>query len=942
MLRVIKPIIRVIPSKANIIYQLRAFSESPDNDAKLRADIKMLGQMIGHKIKSEDPAAYESVEKLRFLGREWRAKPTTVESETAFKEMVDHVRSLDNNKLFLIARTFAHFLAMSNRAENHHRIRRRFENIKAANSSCGISSSFDSCGTIFDRLVKQGVRPQDIINTLTKQKVEIVLTAHPTEVNRRTNLQKYQRVEDLLVRSDIQDRLIPYERKQIFDGLQREIASLWASDELMRAKPTPVDEAKMGLAIIENVLWKAVPQFYRKLDDTLFTRIGGNLPLDASPIKFASWMGGDRDGNPNVTPAITYKVSMLSRWTAAHLLKGDIQQLKSELSIQKAGEQLRNAVSPNSKEPYREVLQQLDRRLDSTLEWSSARAEGKVYMEPSDEDLKPLKHTSEILEPLKMLYNSLLETGHKEIADGSIKDTLRRLAAFGLALSPLDIRQESHKHSEALDAITRYLGVGSYLQWDEATRRNWLQVELNSKRSLLPKNVRLSDLGFSPTVLDTLGIFELAASIDQGSLGAYVISQCQYASDILAVALLQKDAGVSPMLRVVPLFETLDDLERSASTVEALFSIATYRGLIGGHQEIMVGYSDSAKDAGRLAASWALYKAQEAIANIGLKHDVKITFFHGKGGTVGRGGNPALYKAILAHPPHTINGRFRVTEQGEMITQNFGQITTAERTLDLFTAGVLAEQFEPRATPSKEWRECMERLSTTSCQEYRYYVREDPRFVPYFRTATPELELAGLNVGSRPAKRNPNGGVESLRAIPWIFSWTQTRLNLPTWLGVGSALSKELHNACPSQENVLRDMNTHWTWFRTMIDLIDLICVKSDARIAQNYDDELVHDASSKELGLELRRKLTETSKAVLELQGTKILQEQNPILLRSLAVRNPYVDPLNVIQAELLRRLRATGDCNITPLSVEEKRVVQDALLITINGVANGMRNSG
>jgi phosphoenolpyruvate carboxylase len=347
-----------------------------------------------------------------------------------------------------------------------------------------------------------------------------------------------------------------------------------------------------------------------------------------------------------------------------------------------------------------------------------------------------------------------------------------------------------------------------------------------------------------------------------------------------------------------------------------------------------VGYSDSAKDAGRLAASWAQYNAQVAMTEKAEKYNVEVTFFHGKGGTVGRGGNPAVFEAILAHPPGTVHGRFRVTEQGEMITQNLGQEAVAERTLDLFTGGVLTEGFTKRPEVKQEWREMMERMSIVSCDAYRSVVKGEPRFVPYFRTATPELELSGLNVGSRPAKRNPKGGVESLRAIPWVFAWTQTRLNLPTWLGVGEALSKELEE----HPETLKEMYAQWPWFRTLIDLLEMIIVKSDTAIAANYDKQLVTDPESVALGIELRAKLDETAKALLAVSGNPFLQSNNPLLLRSLSVRNPYVDPLNIIQAELLLRLRDEH----SNYSEEELTVMQDTLLITINGIANGMRNSG
>jgi phosphoenolpyruvate carboxylase len=382
---------------------------------------------------------------------------------------------------------------------------------------------------------------------------------------------------------------------------------------------------------------------------------------------------------------------------------------------------------------------------------------------------------------------------------------------------------------------------------------------------------------------------------------------------------------------------------------------------------IFVVFVVNSQDAGRLAASWAQYNAQERMVEVAAAAGVELTFFHGKGGTVGRGGNPALFEAILAHPPNTINGRFRVTEQGEMITQNLGEEAVAERTLDLFTAGVLAERFAARPEVKPQWREAMQRLSEVSCDAYRAVVRGEPRFVPYFRAATPELQLGGLNVGSRPSKRNPQGGVESLRAIPWVFAWTQTRLNLPTWLGVGEALGQELQR----DPQLVHEMYREWPWFRSVIDLLEMILVKSDAVIAANYDAQLVSDADSLALGRELRAKMQRTTEALLVVSGNASLQAHNSLLRNSLAVRNPYVDPLNVIQAELLCRLpEHGGPGNMVPAaatgaatgadagagagvgaaavsvprqySEEEIALMRDALLITINGIANGMRNSG
>jgi phosphoenolpyruvate carboxylase len=910
------------------------------SEGKLRDDVRMLGQILGDEIRrKEHPLVFESVETLRVYGREWRT-PT---GEASFVKMIKHVEGLDNNTLLRVARGFTHFLTLSNSAENHHRIRRNHEKVFYSKDETALHHSGHSCGTVIKNLKGKGYSAQQVLDSLTQQSVEIVLTAHPTEVNRRSNLKKHEAIESLLCRHDHAETMTTYERNEVMLGLQREIASLWASDELKRSKPTPVDEAKAGLAVVESVLWTAVPQFLRRLSHDLYLHYGVHLPLAASPVIFSSWMGGDRDGNPNVTPRITREVIMTGRWSAALLFLQDVTKLQETLSLKAANPELLSIVGSNSQEPYRDLLRPLNERLRATVAWAHEAIGGPK----SNFQVAPLKHDSELLEPLLLIHKSLCDSGEEIIANGAVTDIIRRVHSFGLSLLPLDIRQESNKHSEALDAITKYLGIGSYLQWDESTRRNWIVRELGSRRPLIPRTTVVSS--FTDSVQDTLGIFEMIASVDSSnSLGAYVISQCTQVSDILAVSLLMQDAAMNHYnphykpLRVVPLFETLDDLQRSTTVMEQLFSIPQYRCQIHNKQEVMVGYSDSAKDAGRMSASWALYCAQEGMAAVASKHNVELTFFHGKGGTVGRGGNPALFRAILAHPPNTINGRFRITEQGEMITRNFGEIATALRTLDIMSAGVLAEKYEQRPLPSPKWREIMDEVSRESCEVYRRVVRVDPRFVPYFRLATPEQELGNLNVGSRPAKRNPTGGIESLRAIPWIFSWTQTRLNLPTWLGVGESL----WNQYKKNPNDLHEMHMNWPWFNTLIDLIDLICVKSEKRIAQYYDDQLLTDPELVQLGNELREKFDLTKEIILKISGSTELQQNNPILKRSLLVRNPYVDPLNIIQGEILRRMRAMNRKETTDgtgsVSEEEKKIMRDALLITINGIANGMRNSG
>jgi phosphoenolpyruvate carboxylase len=435
------------------------------------------------------------------------------------------------------------------------------------------------------------------------------------------------------------------------------------------------------------------------------------------------------------------------------------------------------------------------------------------------------------------------------------------------------------------------------------------------------------DLETSPEVREVLESFRVAALTPQESIGAYIISMTAQPSDVLAVELLQKEARISVPQRVVPLFETMRALEEAGAIIRNLLAIPWYRARCGGRQEVMVGYSDSAKDGGRLAASWQLYKAQEALVSACRDAGVELTLFHGRGGSVGRGGGPT-YLAIQSQPPGSVDARLRVTEQGEMIQAKFGLPGLAIRTLELYTTATLDATLAPPAPPEPAWRTRMDALGARARDAYRAVVYETPCFIDYFRTATPEMELEDLTIGSRPARRRAGGGVETLRAIPWVFAWTQTRLMLPSWLGVGEALTDAIENGSGGE---LRAMYGGWPFFRSTLDLIEMVLAKADARIAAHYEAVLV-PSDLHELGADLRRRLPMTSSAVLAVAGRRDLLDDNPVLRRSIDVRNPYVDPINLVQVELLRRLRKAG---------EEERL-RNAFLVTVNGVAAGMRNTG
>lgn len=664
-----------------------------------------------------------------------------------------------------------------------------------------------------------------------------------------------------------------------------------------------------------------------------------------------------------MTPEITFEVVLQQRLRAARLLTKDLYQLSSELAVSSRFSdemlQLSDSLSgniPHKLEKYRRVIHHLiqrlvktSRKVETELSKITSNEQSAVRFSAVDEqliagwqDVEPIEDESDLMKPLKIMYDSLYQTGFGLVADGLLSDIIRRIAVFGLNLVPLDIREESTKHTEALDAITRFLGIGSYKEWNEEARLNWLVAEISSNRPLIADR-DIENSAFDESVSKTIRVFKTAASLKPSALGAYVISQAQTASDVLAVMLLQKQYGMTAakgnMMRVVPLFETLNDLQNAPGVLKTLFSIPVYVGGIKGKQEVMVGYSDSAKDAGRLAACWALYNDQEEMAEVASKFGIELTFFHGKGGTVGRGGNPSVYRAIMSHPPNTINGRFRVTEQGEMIMQNFGTLFTAERTLDIYTAAVCGEAFMDRVTPKASWRQQMEKISEVSCADYRKLVREEPLFVPYFRQATPELELGALNIGSRPAKRKPKGGVESLRAIPWTFAWAQTRSHLSAWMGVGKGLT----TTDPNDAAIRREMYQKWPWFRENVDLISMVVSKTDFSINKNYDDQLVSD-ENKPMGELMRDKLVQTRQSILDVtESTDVSGIHINLQRASSQIRHPYIDPVNCVQAELLKRYRALeGKEKLTKDEKHQKQRLMDGLVLSINAISQGMKNSG
>jgi phosphoenolpyruvate carboxylase len=893
---------------------------SKDPHKPLRDDVRLLGELLGETLRRDEGIThFERVERVRALAKLTR----TGSGDDDFETLAAELGAMPVEAALPVARSFAHFLNLANIAEQHHRVRRRRE-IEREPGGRPQQASIEEA---LPRLMRAGVPGDALYDAICRLRIELVITAHPTEIMRRTLQHKYNRVADALAGRDRPD-LTPLERESLLQSMRREIAGAWHTEEVRRERPSPLDEVRSGMAVFEETIWNAVPEFCRSLDRTLRKATGRGLPVDVAPIRFGSWIGGDRDGNPSVTPDVTRRAALMSRWTALSLYAREIEALRFELSMTRASEELQ-ARAGGTYEPYRSVLRELQRRVEASL-----RIAGEELAGGSAPDQMALGDVEDLAEPLRLCDRSLRSVGNDLIADGRLADVLRRVAAFGLTLVRLDVRQEASRHTEAVDAIARHLGMGSYGSWPEERRVDFL---LN----LLTQNRRLPLEGLQPDarVGDVLDTFRMIAAIPRDSLGAYVITQAGRASDVLAVELLQREAGVRHPLRVVPLFETARDLRASADVMNGLLSIPWYRTRVmrdEGRQEVMVGYSDSAKEIGRLAATWELYKAQETIVAACGDHDVPITLFHGRGGSVGRGGGPT-YLAIQSQPPGSVDGTLRVTEQGEMIQAKFGLPGIAVRTLEVYTTATLEATLSKPRTVDAGWRAAMERVAAAARSGFRRTVYDDPRFLRYFSAATPEAELDALHIGSRPARRTADGGLQTLRAIPWQFAWTQTRLLLASWLGVDEMLGSTVSDA---DREVCRQMYREWPFFRSTIDLMEMALAKADAGIAAHYDRYLV-GPDLRDLGSELRARLTRAANTVVEITGHTRLLEENPVLRRSIDVRNPYVDPINIIQVELLRRLRQMG-----PRSTDsdDPDVVQlrRALLVTINGVAAGMRNTG
>ena len=738
----------------------------------LREDIRLLGTFLGRVIRDQEGLAfYKIVERLRLL-----SKNTLLDKNKSkvFLKVSKEVKKLKPKDIFRLTRSFSHILNLMNLAESLDASRKlnEYENPYFKNKNQNIFIE-DIIKNLFKN---RNISNNKIYEQATKLDIGIVLTAHPTEVKRRTLIQKYANLIELMEQRHLYKKY-PSKILEIDRKIYTEITVIWKTDELKRSKPSPLDEAKWGLAVIEDSLWDTIPKVYKRLNDIFRKNLGKDLPRGYNPIQFGSWMGGDRDGNPNVTADVTKKVILFSRWQAAKLYEKELTKLIQDLSMKECSPRIKK-IAGNSFEPYRVYLRPIRDKIRLTYQL----IEKHLNNNKSLNEKKLLTDKNEILKPLREVRESLNLNRGQHIANADLLDLIRRVRCFGINLARLDIRQESSRHQKLISDVLNKKYKINFSSLSESKKINLLNSLIKQKKYFI-NNLKIKHKD-NKEVWNT---FKQISKEPEQCMGAYVISMTSKASDILSVYFLQKQAETKNLLRVVPLFETLDDLKNAKSVMENIFKLSWYRRLINHKQEVMIGYSDSSKDAGKLSASWHQYKLQEELRNLAKKYKIDLVFFHGRGGSAGRGGGP-IQATLKSQPANTVNGKIRITDQGEVIQQKYGYKPLAEYNLCSYIGAVMDASLNPPPKSKKNWRELIEKMSEIATSSYRKNLNQSEDFIRYFKTVTPHKSLGKLAIGSRPAKRKNVDNIQSLRAIPWVFAWTQIRLMLPAWLGTTEAL----------------------------------------------------------------------------------------------------------------------------------------------------------
>ena len=880
----------------------------------LRENVRYLGNILGRVIKEQEGQKFfELVEKVRKLSK---ANKTNIGNKQSYRKVIRTIKNLNPKNTFKLTRAFSHFMNLINLAESIDASRslNEYENNKKKinNSNLFIEEIFE------DLFNNKNISENKIYNHAKNLNIGIVLTAHPTEVKRRTLIQKYHTITEILEQRDLLKNY-PSKIKILDKKLFDELTIVWNTDDLKRVKPSPFDEARWGLAIIEDSLWDTIPKVYRRLNSIFVQNMDKGLPKNFNPIEFGSWMGGDRDGNPNVTAKVTKEVILLSRWEAAKLYEKSLTKIIRSYSMEKCSKTILRAVG-KSYEPYRLFLRPLRDKMRRTHRMIEQHL---VNKKPLDQKLL-LSGREEILKPLRVVRESLEQNNNENLASGELLDLMRRAKCFGINLARLDIRQESSRHSQLIRELIKRKYNKDYLKFSENEKIKFLKSKLNSSKNIINKFQFKNKE--NKEVWDT---FNVLSQEPAECLGAYVISMTSSASDILSVSFLQKEAKIKDKLRVVPLFETLEDLINAKPIMENLFSQKWYRKLINYNQEVMIGYSDSSKDAGKMCASWHQYKAQEEIVKLAKRYKIKIVFFHGRGGSAGRGGGPIL-ATLRSLPPDSVNGKIRITDQGEVIQQKYGYEPLAKYNLCSYIGAVAEASLNPPPNPKDTWRSLIEKMSDISKSAYRKNINQSSDFIKYFKTVTPHVSLGKLSIGSRPSKRKNVDNIKSLRAIPWVFAWTQIRLMLPAWLGSTEALR---YANIKEFRKTLYDMERNWPFFNSMLDMLDMVLSKVDPDISKIYEEYLA-DEKLKRVGKKLRFQFDMINKLNKKITPKEIMKIRKQFR-SSVIVRSIYSEVINIIQPIVMKKIK-------TNKNRLDKKFLNDALLTSIAGISAAMKNTG
>ncbi|GGP22212.1 phosphoenolpyruvate carboxylase [Silvimonas iriomotensis] len=910
-----------------------------EKDQPLARDLEILADVLENTIREQTSnAAADQIGAIRDLAIRYVEGHDPEASVTLARTL----STLDLDNAMALVRAFSYFSHLSNIAEDlHHNRRRRIHKMHGSEAQRG---SIEAAVTA---LIDRGIKPAEILALLSDTLIAPVLTAHPTEVKRKTILECHAAISELLVARD-RNPMTPEEERANREALERVVLTLWQTREIRTFKLKVQDEVENGSTYFRSTFLHELPRLYVDLEDRLSQLAGADVELP-NFVHVGSWIGGDRDGNPFVTGdvmryavsrqsgiALDYYYQQCSKLGAE--LSMSVRLVQVDQSLQQLAEQAAED-ERKTEEPYRLAVGHITARIFAT-----AVRIGTFHHQLHDVARAPeYESAAELERDLLIVSNSLKAHGAAKLANGRLRRLLRAVSVFGFHLAPIDMRQISTTHEKVLTELFQKAGLEDYSKLDEASRRVVLLRELASPRPLICPYI-----DYSEDVQKEIDIYRAAEEIQSryGSqaLPNYIISNCASVSDMLEVAVLMNEVGIiqlAPSLKakinIIPLFETTADLRNSGQIMADLFALPQWRAIVGGRdqvQEVMLGYSDSNKDGGYMTSNWELYKAELNLVKVFDAAGIKMRLFHGRGGTVGRGGGPA-FDAIVAQPAGSVNGQIRITEQGEVIASKFADREVGRRNLEIMISATLEASFpsdEQTGVDTPERHKLAERLSLRAYQSYRDLVYATPEFITYFREATPINEIPSLNIGSRPSARKNTNSIADLRAIPWVFSWSQCRLMLPGWYGFGTAIAEYLAETGDKGLAVLQELYSEWPFFQVTVSNMEMVLAKSDIAIAARYS-ELVRDQDlARRIFGRIRDEWQRAVDAVLAITGHSQLLGDNPMLARSLDNRLPYLDPLNHLQVELLKRMRA-GD---------ESEELQHAVHLTINGIAAGLRNSG